>query len=272
MVELRKRKTPVEPVAPPPTKRANSVKSTAKSKDAPADTEPAPSNGNSSKNKVSVGDKITLEGFGGEIETNDGEKTTLKKLVEESKGGVVLFTYPKASTPGCTTQACLFRDEFTPLTATGFSIYGLSTDSPKSNTTFKTKQKLPYTLLCDPSATLIAAIGMKKAPKGTTRGVFVIDKEGKVLAAEPGGPAATVEVVRKLVGEGGPVEATASEDVGAMADGSKVEDEVESGKVHAEEVESSTAANGDAEMKEDAATADVAADVADSAEKLDGGA
>jgi peroxiredoxin Q/BCP len=42
---------------------------------------------------------------------------------------------------------------------------------------------------------------LKKAPKGTTRGVFVVDKSGKVLAAEPGGPAATVEVVRKLVGE-----------------------------------------------------------------------
>lgn len=48
------------------------------------------------------------------------------------------------------------------------------------------KHNLPYTLLCDPSATLIAAIGMKKAPKGTTRGVFVVSKEGKVLAAEAG--------------------------------------------------------------------------------------
>lgn len=100
-----------------------------------------------------------------------------------------------------TTQVCLFRDSYEPLTATGFSIFGLSTDSPKANTTFKTKQKLPYTLLCDPSASLIEAIGLKKAPKGTTRGVFVVDKSGKVLAAEPGGPAATVEVVKKLVGE-----------------------------------------------------------------------
>ena len=48
-----------------------------------------------------VGDKIDLTAFGGEVETNDGDKTTLAKLVEESKGGVVLFTYPKASTPGC---------------------------------------------------------------------------------------------------------------------------------------------------------------------------
>jgi peroxiredoxin Q/BCP len=99
-----------------------------------------------------------------------------------------------------TTQACLFRDSYTPLSATGYSIYGLSNDSPKANTTFKTKQKLPYTLLCDPAQTLISAIGFKKQPKGTTRGVFVVDKSGKILAAEPGGPAATVEVVRKLLG------------------------------------------------------------------------
>lgn len=110
---------------------------------------------------------------------------------------------------------------------------------------------------------------MKKAPKGTTRGVFVVDKEGKVLATEPGGPAATVEVVRKLVGERVSVEAATSEDVGNMAEGSKVEDEIESGKLNAEEADPSAAANGDAQMKEDAATADIAADVADSAEKLD---
>jgi peroxiredoxin Q/BCP len=103
--------------------------------------------------------------------------------------------------PG-TTQACLFRDSYEPLTAGGLAIYGLSTDSPKSNTSFKEKQNLPYPLLCDPSATLIDAIGLKKAPKGTTRGVFVVDKAGKVLLAEPGGPAATVDAVKKLVGEG----------------------------------------------------------------------
>lgn len=87
-----------------------------------------------------------------------------------------------------TTQVCAFRDDYTPLTATGFSIYGLSKDSPKANTTFKTKQNLPYPLLCDTSATLISAIGLKKAPNGTTRGVFVIDKSGKILAAEAGSP------------------------------------------------------------------------------------
>jgi peroxiredoxin Q/BCP len=80
----------------------------------------------------------------------------------------------------------LFRDEFTPLTATGFAIYGLSTDSPRANTNFKSKQNLPYTLLCDPKATLIAAIGMKKPPSSTIRGVFMVDKAGNVKAASPG--------------------------------------------------------------------------------------
>ncbi|KAG9905050.1 hypothetical protein KCU94_g5679, partial [Aureobasidium melanogenum] len=102
-----------------------------------------------------------------------------------------------------TTQVCLFRDSYEPLTAAGLSIYGLSTDSPKANTTFKDKQKLPYPLLCDPSASLIGAIGLKKAPKGTTRGVFVVKKDGEVLAAEPGGPAATLEVVKGVVAKMG---------------------------------------------------------------------
>lgn len=149
-----------------------------------------------------AGDIVKLATFGGEIETDEGKKTSLAKLVEESKGGVVLFTYPKASTPGCTTQVCLFRDSFDLITAaTGYSIYGLSSDSTKANTTFKTKHKLPYPLLCDPAQALISTLGFKKQPKGTLRGVFVVDKEGKVLASEPGGPAKTLEVVRKLVNE-----------------------------------------------------------------------
>ena len=69
-----------------------------------------------------------------------------------------------------TTQVCLFRDAYDDLTKAGLSIYGLSNDSPKANTTFVTKQKLQYSLLCDPKQTLISAIGLKKAPKGTTRG------------------------------------------------------------------------------------------------------
>lgn len=297
MVELRKRKTP-PPAPEKPSKKKTGPKAAAKgAKAKPAaaaaateavdNTPAAPkveqpvkdtntsstaTNGAKSSGKPEVGKTIDLDGFGGEIETNDGTKTSLKRLVDDSKAGVVLFTYPKASTPGCeflhrsarnspttripphrvmaclaagrcvtknpsqphstpsppplrphpststphtaasltrlstgTKQACLFRDSYTPLTATGLSIYGLSADSPKSNTTFKTKQNLPYPLLCDPSFALIKAIGLAKPgnAKGTVRGVFVVDKAGKVLAAEPGGPDATVEVVRKLVGTAG---------------------------------------------------------------------
>ena len=96
MVELRKRKAAAEPAAPPPPKKANSVKSAASSNKGESSA-----NGSASVVKVATGVTIPLEGFGGEIETNDGTKVTLKKLVDESKNGVVIFTYPKASTPGC---------------------------------------------------------------------------------------------------------------------------------------------------------------------------
>lgn len=203
-VELRKRKAP-PPAPEPPAKKTSKVgKAVSKVKAAVTGKpdEPAASNGPVKAGKPVVGETISLDGFGGEIETNDGKKTTLKALVDESKSGVVLFTYPKASTPGCTNQACMFRDKYEPFTQDGLAIYGLSTDSPKANTTFKEKQKLPYPLLCDPSATLIGAIGFKKAPKGTTRGVFAVDKAGKVLLAEAGGPGATVEAVEQLVANG----------------------------------------------------------------------
>ncbi|CAJ2502864.1 Uu.00g102580.m01.CDS01 [Anthostomella pinea] len=229
-VELRKRKAPAPAPAPPAKKQtkvskvANKVKEAVKGK--PEKSTDA--NGSSKAAKPAVGDTITLDGFGGEIETNDGTKTTLKALLDESESGVVLFTYPKASTPGCTTQACLFRDSYAELTNDGLAIYGLSTDSPKANTSFQTKQKLPYPLLCDPGATLIDAIGLKKSPKGTTRGVFAVDKAGKVLVAEPGGPAATLQATKKLV---------------AAGDGSAAKEEP---LVAAEPVEEAKPANGGA--------------------------
>lgn len=92
----------------------------------------------------------------------------------------------------------MFRDDYQNLVSAGLSVYGLSADSPKANTTFKTKQNLPYTLLCDSASTLISALGFKKHPKGTARGVFAIGKGGDVLLLEAGGPAATLEAVQQL--------------------------------------------------------------------------
>lgn len=116
MVELRKRKTPPPAPAPAPKKerKAKATKANGKSETAaesaaePAAPEPsaAPAAAPEPESKATSGppkpgDKIDFDGFGGEIETNDGRKVTLKALVDESKEGLILFTYPKASTPGC---------------------------------------------------------------------------------------------------------------------------------------------------------------------------
>jgi peroxiredoxin Q/BCP len=97
MVELRKR--PAPPPAPPPAKKRGGPKAKAKKENGVAaePSKPAAASGGAPK----VGDTITLDGFGGEIETQDEKKVTLAQLVADSKAGVVLFTYPKASTPGC---------------------------------------------------------------------------------------------------------------------------------------------------------------------------
>ncbi|BDD61925.1 hypothetical protein MPDQ_004151 [Monascus purpureus] len=199
MVELRKRKAPA-PLPVPEKKSKNPRRPRNATKEEPANGTDASHTGSPSGNvRPTVGQTIDLDGFGGEIETNDGTKTTLKALVDASKSGVVLFTYPRASTPGCTRQACLFRDNYDALISDGLLIYGLSTDSPKANTAFKSKQNLPYPLLCDTNATLIKALGLKKVPRGTVRAVFVINKEGKVLLLQPGGPERTVEAAKQLV-------------------------------------------------------------------------
>ena len=121
---------------------------------------------------------------------------------------------------------------------------------------------------------------MKKAPKSTTRGVFVVDKEGKVLAAEAGGPAATVEVVKKLVGGGksagavAKAPATEASTDTAMTDApAPVEEKTEESKAEEVTPALATATNGEVEKvpsAEDTAKAEVAADVADTAQKLDG--
>lgn len=91
MVELRKRKAPAQPLT-----TEKKPKPAPKLKEPETDTEESPA-----PKVPETDDRIDLKTFGGEIEINDGVKTTLQKLVDESKAGVVLFTYPKASTPGC---------------------------------------------------------------------------------------------------------------------------------------------------------------------------
>jgi len=100
MVELRKRKAPAEAASPPPSKKnSHAIKKAARAiKDAVTGSSDATTNGSA---KIALGQTLPLDGFGGEVETNAGDKVTLAQLVEKSQAGVVIFTYPKANTPGC---------------------------------------------------------------------------------------------------------------------------------------------------------------------------
>ena len=95
MVELRKRKVPHQHPIPEKKSKKEQAPSTASKPPQSQETD------NNTTGVPNVGDTIVLEGFGGGIETNEGSKTTLKEIVNASQSGVVLFTYPKASTPGC---------------------------------------------------------------------------------------------------------------------------------------------------------------------------
>ena len=103
---------------------------------------------------------------------------------------VVLYVYPKASTPGCTTQACDFRDSLQSLQSAGYDVVGLSPDSPAALAAFRDAQGLSFPLLSDPSADVLTAYGAygEKSLYGRTvvgviRSTFVLDEQGTVLRA-----------------------------------------------------------------------------------------
>ena len=98
---------------------------------------------------------------------------------------VVLFFYPKASTPGCTVEACNLRDNYQSFQSKGYEILGVSADSEKRQLNFSNKQELPYSLLADEDKTVIMAYGvwgpkkfMGKEYEGIHRTTFVIDGDG----------------------------------------------------------------------------------------------
>ncbi len=102
---------------------------------------------------------------------------------------VILFFYPKDNTPGCTLEACSFRDNYQALTAQGFVVLGVSTDDEKSHKKFETKFDLPYTLIADTDKSLNNSYGVwveksmyGKTYMGTNRKTFVINEEGNILA------------------------------------------------------------------------------------------
>lgn len=97
---------------------------------------------------------------------------------------VVVFAYPKASTPGCTKQACGFRDNYPEFESSKAKVFGISADSVNAQKNFETKQKLPYQLLSDPKYQLIGPLGAKKSAKGgIVRSHWIIQNKKIVLSA-----------------------------------------------------------------------------------------
>ena len=100
---------------------------------------------------------------------------------------LVLFFYPKASTPGCTVEACNLRDNYSRFTALGYDVLGVSADSAKRQSNFKEKHGFPYPLLADEDKSVINAFGvwgpkkfMGKEYNGIHRTTFVIDAHGLI--------------------------------------------------------------------------------------------
>lgn len=119
-----------------------------------------------------------------EAKDQDGNVHTLKDY--EGKKLVVFF-YPKASTPGCTAEACNLRDNWEAFQTKNYSILGVSADSAKRQQNFKTKYELPFPLLADENKAVIEAFGvwgpkkfMGKEYDGIHRTTFVIDEKGKI--------------------------------------------------------------------------------------------
>ena len=103
---------------------------------------------------------------------------------------VVLYAYPAASTPGCTTQACDFRDSLAGLQAAGYEVVGLSPDEPARLAAFSGAEGLTFPLLSDPSTQVLTAYGAYGEKKlygktvvGVIRSTFVLDEDGIVVAA-----------------------------------------------------------------------------------------
>ena len=127
---------------------------------------------------LKIGDKAP------NFESQDQEGNTVK-LTDFLGTKLVLFFYPKASTPGCTNEACNLRDNYESFKAKGYEILGVSADSAKRQQNWINKHELPFNLLVDEEKEVINAFGvwgpkkfMGKEYDGIHRTTFIIDENG----------------------------------------------------------------------------------------------
>ena len=104
---------------------------------------------------------------------------------------VVVYFYPAAMTPGCTTQACDFRDNLASLAAAGYAVVGISPDKPEKLAKFRERDAVNFPLLADPSRTTLEAYGAYgektmygKTITGVLRSTFVVDEDGRIAQSQ----------------------------------------------------------------------------------------
>ncbi|NIV31394.1 MAG: thioredoxin-dependent thiol peroxidase [Anaerolineae bacterium] len=123
------------------------------------------------------------------LEASGGGTTSLSDYLGQT---VVLYFYPKDDTPGCTTEACNFRDDYSEIIAAGAVVLGVSPDSVKSHDKFRHKYELPFALLSDPDhqvAEMYGTWGKKKmfgrTYMGIIRSTYIIDERGIIVKVFP---------------------------------------------------------------------------------------
>jgi peroxiredoxin Q/BCP len=121
------------------------------------------------------------------LPTDNGDQLTLKDLRGRK---VILYAYPAAMTPGCTTQACDFRDSLGSLQAAGFEVVGISPDAPAKLAKFRERDAITFPLVSDQDKSVLTAYGAwgekqmyGKTVTGVIRSTFVIDEDGTVERA-----------------------------------------------------------------------------------------
>jgi peroxiredoxin Q/BCP len=121
------------------------------------------------------------------LTTDDGDDLSLKDLRGRR---VVLYAYPAAMTPGCTTQACDFRDSLASLQAAGYEVIGISPDKPAKLARFRERDAITFALVSDPDKAVLTAYGAYgekqmygRTVTGVIRSTFVIDPDGVVERA-----------------------------------------------------------------------------------------
>ena len=122
------------------------------------------------------------------LDDQDGKPVSLRDLRGRK---VILYFYPEAATPGCTTEACDFRDNLNSLTAAGYAVHGVSRDLPAKNKRFADDEHLTFPLLSDPDRAVHEAYGVwgekmmyGKTVMGVLRSTFVIDEDGRIQLAQ----------------------------------------------------------------------------------------